>query len=399
LKSYLIGIDIGTSGTKTAIFDNDGNLISEAYEESKLYYPEAGAVEQDCDEIFYSATNTIKECIEKSQLNPSMIEGIAIDGQMAGICGIDKDWNPVTPYDSWLDIRCSPYINLLKEEEDEIIKSAGGPPTFSHGAKILWWMNERPDVFKKIASFIVPSAYVAGKMAGLKSDSAFMDNTYIHFSCFADILNNKWSETLIKHFNLPLDKLPRIVKPWEIVGKVDNKTAANTGLKVGTPIAAGCGDQTANILGAAINKPGMVFDVAGTASVFSICTDKYVPDIENKTLLTARTVFENLWYAIAYINGGGLNLRWFRDEIIKDENYDCDSIKDKEYMIFDNLASEIKPGSEELFFIPHMGGRVCPNNPDLKGIFFGLTWRHKKQHLYRALLESVAYEYAIYMNI
>jgi len=85
-----------------------------------------------------------------------------------------------------------------------------------------------------------------------------------------DVLNNKWSETLIKHFNLPLDKLPRIVKPWEIVGKVDNKTAANTGLKEGTPIAAGCGDQTANILGAAINKPGMVFDVAGTASVFSI---------------------------------------------------------------------------------------------------------------------------------
>lgn len=399
MKNYLIGIDIGTSGTKTAIFDNDGNLISEAYEESKLYYPEEGAVEQDCDEIFYSAINTIKECMEKSQLNPSAIEGIAIDGQMAGICGIDKDWNPVTPYDSWLDTRCSPYIKLLKEKEDEIIKSAGGPPTFSHGAKMLWWMNEKPDVFNKIASFIMPSGYVAGKMAGLKSDSAFIDNTYIHFSCFADILNNKWSEPLIEYFDLPAEKLPMIVKPWEIIGKVNKRTASDTGLKEGTPIAAGCGDQAANILGAAINKPGMVFDVAGTASVFSICTDKYVPDIQNKTLLTARTVFENLWYAIAYINGGGLNLRWFRDEIIKDENYDCSAIKGKEYMIFDNLASELKPGSEELFFIPHMGGRVCPNNPYLKGIFFGLTWRHKKQHLYRALLEAVAYEYAIYMNI
>lgn len=218
MKNYLIGIDIGTSGTKTAIFDNDGNLISEAYEESKLYYPEEGAVEQDCDEIFYSAINTIKECMEKSQLNPSAIEGIAIDGQMAGICGIDKDWNPVTPYDSWLDTRCSPYIKLLKEKEDEIIKSAGGPPTFSHGAKMLWWMNEKPDVFNKIASFIMPSGYVAGKMAGLKSDSAFIDNTYIHFSCFADILNNKWSEPLIEYFDLPAEKLPMIVKPWEIIG-------------------------------------------------------------------------------------------------------------------------------------------------------------------------------------
>ncbi|MDD5659018.1 MAG: FGGY family carbohydrate kinase [Actinomycetota bacterium] len=399
MKRYLIGIDIGTSGTKAAIFDTEGHLNAEAYEESRLYYPYIGAVEQNPDEIFYSALDTIKDCMEKSRINPSMVEGISIDGQMAGICGIDKQWNAAIPYDSWLDTRCSPYIKILKKIEDDIIKISGGPPTFSHGAKMLWWMNERPDVFKKIAYFIMPSAYVAGKMAGLKSNSAFIDNTYIHFSCFADILNDKWSDELIEYFNLSSEKLPRIIKPWEIIGKVDKKTALYTGLKEGIPIAAGCGDQTANILGAAINKPGMVFDVAGTASVFSICTNKYVPDIESRTFFTAKTVFDNLWYAIAYINGGGLNIRWFRDEIIKDKNYDCSNLIGKEYMVFDDIASEVSPGSEKLFFIPHMGGRVCPNNPNLKGLFFGLTWRHKKQHFYRAILEAVAYEYAIYMDI
>jgi xylulokinase len=236
-------------------------------------------------------------------------------------------------------------------------------------------------------------------MAGLKGEEAYIDNTYIHFSCFSDILKNRWSKKLLDHFNFPEEKLPRIVKPWEIIGKVNKQTAHLTGLKEGTPIAAGCGDQTANILGAAITKPGMVFDVAGTASVFSICTGRYVPDVGNKTLFTARTVFDDLWYAIAYINGGGLNLRWFRDEIIKDERANFDEIKDKEYSIFDELASGIKPGSEKLFFLPHMGGRVCPNNIDLRGAFLGLTWRHKKEHLYRALLEAVAYEYAIYMGI
>jgi xylulokinase len=245
----------------------------------------------------------------------------------------------------------------------------------------------------------MPGGYVAGKMAGLKAKQAFIDNTYVHFSCFADILKNEWSKKLLNHFKFPEEKLPKIVKPWEIIGKVNKQAAHLTGLKEGTPIAAGCGDQTANILGAAINRPGMVFDVAGTASVFSICTGRYAPDVENKTLLTARTVFDDLWYAIAYINGGGLNLRWFRDEIIKDAGSDFKEIKDREYSIFDGLASGIGPGSEKLFFLPHMGGRVCPNNPDLKGAFIGLTWRHKKEHLYRAMLEAVAYEYAIYMGI
>ncbi|MHB1375879.1 MAG: FGGY-family carbohydrate kinase [Candidatus Humimicrobiaceae bacterium] len=397
--NYLVGIDIGTSGTKTAIFNAEGNLISESFEESKLYYPEPGAVEQDPDEIYSSVINTIKDCLDNSGISSSKIEGISIDSQMAGVCCIDQDWNTPAPYDSWLDTRCSEYIKILKTKEEEIINTAGGPPTFSHGAKMLWWQNERPEVFKKIASFVMPGAFAAGKMAGLKAGSAFIDDTYIHFSCFADNKNDKWSGNLLSHFKFPIGKLPRIVKPWEIIGKVNKNAASATGLKEGTPIAAGCGDQTANILGAAINKPGMVFDVAGTASVFSICTDRYVPDVKNHTLLTARTVFNDLWYAIAYINGGGLNIRWFRDELIKDESCELSKIEGIEYAIFDDLASKVQPGSERLIFIPHMGGRVCPNNSDLRGAYFGLTWRHKKQHLYRALLEAVAYEYSIYMDI
>ncbi|MCL4385455.1 MAG: FGGY family carbohydrate kinase [Actinobacteria bacterium] len=410
-NKYLIGIDIGTSGTKTAIFNDDGDLISESFQESKLYYPEPGAVEQDMNEIYYSVIDTIKDCLQRAQssnlISPKDIFGISIDGQMAGICAVDNNWQPVIPYDSWLDTRCSDYITILNSVKDKVISLSGGPPTFSHGPKMLWWKNERPDIFRKISKFIMPSAYVAGEMAGLKSDEAFIDYTYIHFSCFADILNNKWSEDLCNEFNLPANKLPKIIKPWEIIGKVNKETANITGLLEGTPIAAGCGDQAANILGAAINDSGMIFDVAGTASVFSICVDKYVPDVKNKTLLTARTVLEDLWYAIAYINGGGLDIRWFRDEIIKNPDIkDINNIyimqelfNGKEYEIFDNLASKISAGSEKLFFIPHLGGRVCPNDPNLKGSWVGLTWRHKKEHLYRSILESIAYEYLIYLKV
>lgn len=398
-KIYLIGVDVGTNGTKSAIFDNSGNLISEAFEESKLYYPELCAVEQDLDEIYISVINTIKECVQKSDIDVRNVEGIAIDGQMAGICSIDKNWSAATPYDSWLDTRCAPYIEKLKEEESKIISLTGGPPSFTHGPKMLWWKNEKPEVFKKIAKFIMPSVYAAGKLAGLKASEAYIDYTYIHFSCFADILNNRWSEDLCKDFGLPMEKLPKIVKPWEIIGRLSKEAAEKALLCSGIPIAAGCGDTTATMLGAAFNKAGMAFDVAGTASVFSVCLDKFKPDVENKTLFTGRLVTEDLWYSLAYINGGGLNLRWFRDEIIKIKgSFAGESIKDP-YKYLDNIASEIKAGSEKLFFIPHMGGRVCPNTPHLKGSWIGLTWKHKIGHMYRSLLEAVAYEYAIYMNI
>ena len=398
-KIYLIGVDVGTNGTKSAIFDSSGNLISEAFEESKLYYPELCAVEQDLDEIYASVINTIKECVQKSNIDVSKIEGIAIDGQMAGTCAIDKNWSAVTPYDSWLDTRCAPYIEILKKEESKIISLTGGPPSFTHGPKMLWWKNERPEVFKKIAKFIMPSAYVAGKLVGLKASEAYIDYTFIHYSCFADALNSQWSEDLCKHFGLPVEKLPKIVRPWEIIGRLSSKAADETLLIQGIPIAAGCGDTTATMLGAAFNRVGMVFDVAGTASVFAVCLDKFKPDVENKTLFTARFATGDLWYSIAFINGGGFNLRWFRDEIMKfDNNFTGKSIKDP-YKYLDNMASEIKPGSEKLFFIPHMGGRVCPNASYLKGSWIGLTWKHKIGHLYRSLLEAVAYEYAIYRDI
>ncbi|MFZ3106995.1 MAG: FGGY family carbohydrate kinase, partial [Candidatus Hydromicrobium sp.] len=224
-KIYLIGVDVGTNGTKSAIFDDSGNLISEAFEESKLYYPELCAVEQDPDEIYISVINTIKECVQKSDIDVRNVEGIAIDGQMAGICSIDKNWSAATPYDSWLDTRCAPYIEKLKKEESKIISLTGGPPSFTHGPKMLWWKNEKPEVFKKIAKFIMPSAYAAGKLAGLKASEAYIDYTYIHFSCFADILNNRWSEDLCKDFGLPMEKLPKIVKPWEIVGRLSKEAA------------------------------------------------------------------------------------------------------------------------------------------------------------------------------
>ncbi len=398
-KTYLVGVDLGTMGTKAGIVDTDGNLIAEAHEESKLYYPRPGWVEQDLDEIYGSAVRTIRACLAQSQIDPGQVAGIAFDGQMAGIGSVGQTWDSPTGYDSWLDTRCGPYIPRLKEREQQIIALTGGPPTISHGAKILWWKHERPDVYQRIARFVQPGGYVAGRLAGLKGDQAFVDRTYIHFSCFSDTQAGTWSDDLLAAFGVEKDKLPHIVNSSDIIGYVTGEAAAASGLRAGTPIAAGCGDQAAGMLGAAMVSPGLVFDVAGTASVFAVVVDRFAADQTYRTLFTAHTAVPGLYYTLAYINGGGLNLRWFRDEIAAYEKTAAEASGENIYQVLDRMAAQVPPGANRLLFLPHLSGRVCPGDPNTRGLFIGLNWSHSKAHLYRAMLEALGYEYAYYLKI
>jgi xylulokinase len=387
-KTYLIGVDLGTSGTKTAIFDDTGRLVADAYEETPLHHPRPGWVEQDPDDFYAGALGTIRACLEKSRVAPADVAALAFSGQMAGICSVDEQWGTPTRYDSWLDSRCAPYMLSMREHARRIVELTGGYPTYSHGPKIRWWMRERPDVFAQVTKFVMPSAYVAGRMAGLRGEEAFIDDTHLHFTCLSDTRQSRWSEELCDLFGVPLAKLPRIVRPWEVVGRLTREAAEASGLLEGTPIAAGAGDTVAGMLGAGLVEPGMALDVAGTAAVFAVCLDEFRPDTGNQILFTGRLVTEDLWFAYAYINGGGLNLRWFRDEWEKTD-----------YRELDERAARIPPGSEGLFFLPHLGGRVCPNDPAQRGSWAGFSWSHGKAHFYRSILEGIAYEYGHYLRI
>jgi xylulokinase len=176
-KRYLIGVDLGTSGTKAALYQIDGKLISDASVEVPLFYPKPGVVEQENEDFYASAAQTVHRCIESSGVEPKAIAAIAFDSQMAGIGLIDEDFKPVTRYDSWLDMRCQPFIEWMdKEAGDRITQLTGCPPTCDHGPKMLWWKNEQPDIYQRTAKFVVPGTYVAGRIAGLKADQAFIDH-------------------------------------------------------------------------------------------------------------------------------------------------------------------------------------------------------------------------------
>lgn len=398
-NKYLVGVDLGTSATKAAVYHVDGTLAAEITMDVPIYYPEPGVVEQENEDFYRTAAQSVKTCLAQSGIDPKEVVAIAFDSQMAGVGAIDENYDSVSRFDSWLDMRCEPQIKYLEENYGEMITNLTGcPPTCDHGPKILWWKYERPKEYNRTAKFVMPGGYVAGKMAGLKSEQAFIDYTYIHFSALSDALEGEWSREICDAVGVDLERLPQIVEPWHIIGEVTEKAAKDFGLSPGTLIAAGCGDTAAGALGAGIVQPGMVFDTAGTASVFAGCTDQYAPDIKNRALLTMRSVIPGLWHPLAYIAGGGQALTWFRDQFYNAIRGESQEEKDL-YIKLDEMAKKAPLGADDLYFSPHLSGRICPATPEMRGAWVGFSFSHSQEHFYRAILESVAYEYAYYLNI
>lgn len=384
--ALLIGCDIGTQGTKTTVFTTGGRAIASSFQSSKIRQPSAGALEEDPEVQLASVCSTIKKCL--TGLDPCDVRGLAIAGQMAGIIGIGADGHAVTPYDSWLDTRCAPQMKIMQRKAgEEIIEKTGGPASFNHGPKVLWWKKNHPDIYRRIRSFVQPGGYVAMRLCGLGAGEAFLDATYLHFSGFADNRRSAWDGNLCRAFGVDEKKLPRIVSPHTVVGNVTSPMARKCGLKPGIPVVAGCGDTAASFLACGAVRAGVCVDVAGTASVFAATTNRFVADRRMQTLACGQSAMPGLWHPYAYINGGGMNLEWFRREFAGGRPL---AELDRELL---------EPTEDFPIFVPHLGGRNSPSWPTLRGGWAGITREHGCAHLYYAVLESVALEYGLYSEV
>jgi xylulokinase len=394
--SLFVGVDIGTQGVKAAVYDAAGLCVAEAFRKSELLHPSPEAVEEDPERQVRSTCQVIAECAAAAA-GKGRVEGLAIDGQMAGVIGVGADGKHVTPYDSWLDTRCSPWITRMQKEAGaEIVRKAGGPPSFNHGPKILWWKNQRPDAWRRIRGFVQPGGYAAMRLCGLDGARAFIDTSYLHFSGFADSRAGTWDAALCRTFGVDAALLPRIVASHERVGALDPSMSAACGLPSGTPVVAGCGDTAASFLSCGATRAGICVDVAGTASVFAATTSEFRADEEAMILSCGRSAVPGLWHPYAYINGGGLNLEWFREQLAAP--FGAAGATAPDFDSLNALAAAVTPTDTDPLFIPHLGGRVSPGQPALRGAWAGLTWAHGPGHLYRAMLEAVALEYGIYLD-
>ncbi|WP_282395715.1 FGGY family carbohydrate kinase [Pseudomonas sp. PS01298] len=383
-KALFIGVDMGTSSTRVGVIDESGRRRGAASRPARLSNPAPRVYEQCPDEMYASVMLAIADALAQPSINARDVCGIAICGQMAGISTIGRHWEATTPYDSWLDMRCASQVQRLKPYEQQIIERSGGPVSATHAAKWLYWRDEQPQVYRRVSKLIMPAAYVAGRMAALEADAAFMDDTYLGFNSFADSRTLQWNTSLIDEFHLDAERLPQLVRPWDRIGAVCARAARDCGLPVGTPIFAGCADIAASLLGTGAFASGQLFDIAGTGAVLATLLDTFAVDAQHKTLSTFRHCVPGMYYSMAYVGGAGLTLKGF-------------GLTPDECLQLEARAAALC-ARNKLLYLPHCGGRHAPFDASLSGAFVGLDWSHDRTDQYRAMLESIAYEYAQFLR-
>ncbi|MEV0291617.1 FGGY family carbohydrate kinase, partial [Kribbella sp. NPDC050820] len=383
--ALLLGVDIGTQSAKAALFDSGGTCLAASSAPLTLHRRGPAAVEQEPEDFYRATIKTIAACVAKAGCAPGEVAAIGLSGQMAGILGIGADGRAVTPYDSWLDSRCRPEVDeLARLLGDELVELTGCPPMVAHAPKLLWWRRTHPDVYASVAKFLVPSAFVAGLLCGLAAEEAYVDWTHLHFSGLADAANATWSPELTAEAGIDAGKLPRIVAPTERVGELTAEAAEACGLRAGTPVAAGLGDTAAGMLGAGIVRAGQVLDTAGTASVLGISTTAFRPDVTTRTLVQMRGALPGQWISLAYLAGGDV-VRWLPSAL------GAGSLEEL-------LGEAHAAAPARLLFVPYLGGRILPAAPSARGGWVGLDFSHTRGDLARAALESVAFEFAGFLE-
>ena len=390
---YILAIDLGTTGEKCVIYDLRGNPVAEEYREIETIYPGPGAAEIRSDDFFKLTCINIKSCLEKSRINPAEIAVISIDSLMGGVIGIDKNFNAVTYYDTAMDSRSgdeSRYI--MKNFGDLVLEYCGSYSIWGH--KILYW--KKKNEWKSIYKFVQPAAFVGAKLTGLSGKDAYIDQSFLGFSSLADLRNSQWSEELCEKLEIGIDKLPKIINSTDIVGQTSTKISDLTGLPAGIPVCAGCGDVAAGYVGAGILNAGDVADISGTANILSVNLDSFT---SHRHFANMKSPINDSYYLLVSHVLGGRTLKWFADEFYSELRQKVEKEKRSIYEYLDLEAEKVSPGSHGLIAIDDLQGRFFPPDPNMRGLFIGHTWSHKKIYFYRSILEAIAYDYYLGIDI
>lgn len=382
---YILASDIGGSGVKSMLFDLlERRIVAVAAMPLNWYHPAPDAIEYDADEILQACVDGMKACIAKAGVDTGAIGAIVTDGQQAGQIFVDADFNAVSPYDTWMDNRFLPFAAEMNRIcGDRILAKGGNNAIITIGPKILWWKKNRPDVYNKTYKVTLTANFVGGKLAGLKGNHAYYENTSTGYSGLIDNDTDNWDDEICDAVGIDRNKLADVVEPTRVVGNLIAKYAKEIGVPSGIPIVAGAGDFPAASIASGILSPGQVGDTAGTASMFTVCSDYWRPD-PSGMIRTLRSPIKGYWYAFCFTTGGG-SIKWFVDNVVCEEGQ------------FDRLnegAAKLPIGSDGLAFYPYIGGIFKGTN--VGGAFSGLQWAHDRNHMFRSILEAVAFEYKEY---
>ncbi|MDO4633643.1 MAG: xylulokinase [Eubacteriales bacterium] len=387
MKRYLLGIDIGTSACKAAVFERDGSVAADASAGYPVYYPREGWAEQDPREWWAAVCTAVKTVLEKGKIDPAEIAGIGIDGQSWSAIPLDADGEVLCNTPIWMDTRAQEICDRINAEmEEEIFALAGNKlqPSYTT-AKILWYREHCPEIYPKIDKILQSNSYIAYRLTGVMSQD--LSQGYgLH--CF-DMHTGTYDEKMCEKLGIPRSFLPRIHACDDVIGSVTEKAAKESGLAEGTPVAAGGLDAACGTLGAGVLHSGQTQEQGGQAGGMSICIDSYRAD---PRLILGFHVVPGHWLLQGGTTGGGGVMRWMERELADYERSVKDAVGRSSFDQMNDLAAKIPPGSEGVVFLPYMAGERSPIwDPQAKGVFYGLDFAKTKGHMIRAGMEGVAY--------
>lgn len=388
MKEYLLGIDIGTSACKVAMFQKDGTVVGSATGDYAVYYPHPGWAEQNPDEWWDAVCKAIRELLENTTVDPAEIKGIGIDGQSWSAIAIDERGKVLTNTPIWMDTRAKDICDRLNAEigEDKIFELSGNPlqPSYST-AKIIWYKENLPEIYDKIWKILQSNSFIAYRLTGNISQDVCQS---YGFHCF-NMRTGQWDDEMCKAMDIPRSFLPEIVACHDVVGTITEEAAKQTGLAVGTPVIAGGLDAACGTLGAGVYRAGETQEQGGQAGGMSICLDTYAAD---PRLILSFHVVPGHWILQGGTTGGGGVMRWLEREFADYERCVAAEKGKSSLVQFNEIAEVVPPGSDGLVFLPYMAGERSPIwDPDAKGVFFGLDFSKTKGHIIRAAMEGVAY--------
>ena len=387
---YLLGVDIGTSGTKTVLFDIEGNTIASALAEYPLYQPHIGWAEQEPEDWWKATVETIAKVIKSSGVNPSNIKGLGLSGQMHGMVLLNKESKLLRSSIIWCDQRTQTECDQITEiiGRKRLIEITANPAlTGFTASKVMWVKNNQPDIFNQIDKILLPKDYVRYRLTGVfATEVSDASGTQ-----FLDVPKRKWSEEVLNKLGLNPKWMPEVFESQEVSGIITDEAARLTGLVQGTPVVGGGGDQAAGAVGNGIVKPGIISSTIGTSGVVFAFTDEVSIDPQGRVHTFCHAV-PNTWHIMGVTQSAGLSLQWMRNNFGGMEKDLAAHLDIDPYVLMSNQAEKATPGCEGLIYLPYLMGERTPHlDPYAKGVFFGLSAKHGRREMIRSVMEGVCY--------
>ena len=397
--SYLLGIDIGTSGTKTLICDHRGRVKATATADHDIAAPKPGWSQQDPLQWWQATCKATKAVLRKSKIKADQVTAVGLSGQMHGSVFLAGDEKPLRPAILWNDQRTAAECDQIEKRAGgrrKLINMVGNPALTGFTApKILWVRKHEPRVYDKTKHILLPKDYIRYCM----TDEYATEVGDASGTLLLDVKKRKWNRKLIDLLKIDPALLPRCYESHEVSGVLTRQAAARLGLKPGTPVVGGSGDQPAGAVGNGIAASGIVSATLGTSGVVFAHADKPTYDPKGRVHTMCAAV-AGKWCVFGCMLAAGGSFQWFRNHMSTVELAEAKKKKCDPYELLIEQATRAAPGCEGLFFLPYLTGERCPYpNPNARGGWIGLTARHDRPAMIRSLLEGVTYGMADALQI